>query len=107
MSDSGGRLLEFTAPAPDAPKRARKPKWEFRLASEPRFCIAGLWRPCADGEAFTMLTTAPGADIAPYHDRQIVVLGREAWGKWLDGPEPESLLRSLPAGALTVERVGP
>ena len=52
-----------------------------------------------------MLTTAPCPDVAPIHDRQVVVLGREAWGRWLDGPEPESVLQPSPAGALTVERV--
>ncbi len=100
-------FYEFTAPPEGAAKRARKPKWTFRLAQEPWFCIAAVVRSYGDGEAFAMLTVEPGADVAPYHDRQIVVLGREAWGRWLDGPEPEAVLRPLPAGSLSVERVGP
>ena len=101
-------FYEFTAPPPDAPKRVRKTKWAFTMAEEPWFCIAGLWRPSADGEAFTMLTTSPGPDIAPYHDRQIVVLGRIGWSAWLDSVRPEAEVLSPSAGGmLTVGRVGP
>jgi putative SOS response-associated peptidase YedK len=58
------------------------------------------------GEAFTILTTEPGSDVAPIHDRQIVVLERSNWLAWLDMTRPESeLLRPLPAGSLTVEQV--
>jgi putative SOS response-associated peptidase YedK len=28
---------------------------------------------------FTMLTTPPGPDIAPYHDRQLAILDRADW----------------------------
>jgi len=31
------------------------------------------------GEAFATLTTVPGPDIAPYHDRRIVILDRAHW----------------------------
>jgi putative SOS response-associated peptidase YedK len=54
-----------------------------------------------------MLTTEPGPDIAPYHDRQIVILERGARADWLDPSVPaQSLIRPLPAGTLTVEQVG-
>ena len=99
-------FYEFTAPPSGAPKRARKPKWLFQLAGEPWFCIAGVWRPSPAGDAFAMLTTSPGPDIAPYHDRQVVVLERARWGAWLDGEAPEAdLLRPSMAGTLQVERV--
>lgn len=56
--------------------------------------------------AFTMLTISPGADVAPYHDRQIVVLPRSQGVAWLDLSSPEGeLLRPLPAGSLTHEQV--
>jgi putative SOS response-associated peptidase YedK len=53
-----------------------------------------------------MLTTAPGPDVAPYHDRQIVVLNRSDWLRWLD-PEisAKEILRPLPEGTLLVEQV--
>ena len=74
----------------------------------PIFAIAGIWRQTADvGEAFTMLTMPPGPDIAPYHDRQIVILEREAWSDWLDPSiSAKSLIRPLAEGSLSVEQVG-
>jgi putative SOS response-associated peptidase YedK len=85
-----------------------KTKWRFTMAGADWFCIAGLWRPAQDGwpESYTMLTTEPGADVAPYHDRQIAVLAASDWEAWLDpaGP-PAGLLQPLPAGSLTVEQV--
>ncbi len=72
------------------------------------FCIAGLWRKTVEvGEAFTMLTLAPGPDVAPYHDRQIAVLERDQWAGWLDPAVPaHTLLKPPPAGSLAVEQVG-
>ncbi len=99
-------FYEFTDPEPPAPKRGRKAKWMFALAGEPFFCIAGVMREQPDGTAaFSLLTAPPGPDIAPYHDRQVVVLGPDAWATWLEDDEPERVLRPAPAGALTVERV--
>lgn len=52
-----------------------------------------------------MLTTEPGADVARYHDRQVVVLRGDQGRDWLDLARPEAeLLRSAPPGALSVER---
>lgn len=110
---SSGRCLivadgfyEFTAP--EDPKAKRKTKWLFTKAGEDWFCIAGLWRTHPEvGEAYTMLTTAPGPDVAPYHSRQVAVLEREDWGRWIDPAIPaRDVLRPLPAGSLEVERVG-
>ncbi len=108
-------FYEFTDPEPPAPgssaqKRARKTRWLFTLAGHPWFCIAGLLRPmpasdrAGEGEAWTMLTTDPGPDIAPYHARQVVVLGPDDARAWLADEAPERLLRPSPAGALHVER---
>ncbi len=93
-------FYEFTAP--DDPKQKRKDKHLFTLEGEPWFWIAGLVK---EG-AFTMLTTALGEDIAPYHDRQIVVLRSDEGPAWLDLSRPETeLLRPLPAGSLHHEQV--
>lgn len=105
-SPTGGRCLivadafyEFT----DALERSKhKIKWRFTKVGEDWFCIAGIWR--ADrqvGEAFTMLTCAPGPDIAPYHNRQVIVLDRADWLHWIDAAVPARLLlRPSPAEAL-------
>jgi putative SOS response-associated peptidase YedK len=98
-------FYEFTAPADTG--RKRKDKWLFTKVDEPLFCVAGIWRSVPDlGEAFTMLTMAPGADVAPYHDRQIAVLDRRDWSSWLNPTAPaREVLRPLPAGSFRVERV--
>jgi putative SOS response-associated peptidase YedK len=80
--------------------KAPKSKWLFTAADDGLFCIAGLMR----DDRFTMLTTAPGPDIAPYHDRQIVILPRNQWADWL-GPSPEAVIPPLPAGSLKVTQV--
>ena len=62
--------------------------------------------PDGSGEAFTILTTEPGPDVAPIHNRQVVVLDRADWQAWLDLSRSESeLLRPLPAGSLSIEQV--
>lgn len=99
-------FYEFTAPAD--PKKKRKDKWLFTMRDNPIFCVAGIWRETKDvGQAFTMLTMEPGPDIAPFHDRQIVIVERDAWADWLDpSVSAQSIIRPLPAGSLLVEQVG-
>lgn len=99
-------FYEFTDPAD--PKKKRKDKWLFTKNGEPIFAIAGIWRDTKDvGEAFTMLTMEPGPDVAPYHDRQIVILERDAWADWLDpAVSAKSLIRLPRAGSLIVDQVG-
>lgn len=99
-------FYEFTDPTD--PKKKRKDKWLLTKKGESIFCIAGIWRNTPEvGEAFTMLTMAPSADVAPYHDRQIVILERSRWADWLDPSIPaQSVIRPLPAGTLAIEQVG-
>ena len=95
-------FFEFTG------KKSPKSKWKFTKAGEEWFCFAGLWRPMPNGagDVFTLLTTPPGPNVAPIHDRQMVVLEREDWDAWLSLSKPEpALLHPLPAGALHVEQV--
>jgi putative SOS response-associated peptidase YedK len=98
-------FYEFTTP--EDPKAKRKHKWLFTKKDEPWFCIAGIWRSNAQvGEAFTMLTTEPCADVAPYHSRQICVLDRGDWARWLDPAVPaQEVLKPLPAGTFEVTQV--
>jgi putative SOS response-associated peptidase YedK len=80
----------------------------IRRRGQEWFCFAGFWRAAPDGagEAVTLLTTEAGPDVAPIHDRQVVVLDRADWAAWLDLTKPEAaLLRPSAAGELTVERV--
>jgi putative SOS response-associated peptidase YedK len=81
--------------------KAPKAKWLFTSTEGELFCIAGFVRE----DRFTMLTTAPGPDIAPYHDRQIVILPRDQWAAWLGPAEAQPPIPPLPAGSLAVERI--
>jgi putative SOS response-associated peptidase YedK len=98
-------FYEFTTHSD--PKSKRKHKWLFTLEGTDLFGIAGLWRNApVVGEAFTLLTTEPGADVAPWHNRQIVVLPPADWPRWLDPAiEARDVLKPLPAGSLRVEQV--
>ena len=95
-------FYEFTAAAD--PKAKRKDRWLFTFPGEAVLGIAGLTRAVPGiGEAFTMLTTEPGPDVAPYHNRQVAILPQERWRAWLEGSAPAGeLLRPLAAGALEV-----
>jgi putative SOS response-associated peptidase YedK len=82
-------------------------KWRFTKVGEDWFCIAGLWR-LVEGEApaFTMLTCESGPDVAPIHNRQIVVLDRSQWAAWLNSQTAEEdLLKPSPPGSLRVDKV--
>jgi putative SOS response-associated peptidase YedK len=51
-----------------------------------------------------MLTTQPGADVAPFHNRQVAVLPSKDWRSWLNYSQPASeLIRPLPKGSLSVQ----
>jgi putative SOS response-associated peptidase YedK len=94
-------FYEYTA-SPD-PKQKRKDCWLFR-PSDGEVAIAGLVRahPEVD-EAFTLLTVAPGPDIAPYHHRGVALLTPPQWRAWLDGSAASlELLGPSAAGSLSV-----
>ena len=95
-------FFEFTG------TKSPKSKWCFTKTGDDWFCFAGLWRPAQRDvpESFTLLTTEPGPDVAPIHNRQVVVLERNDWQAWLDLTRPESeILEPLPQGSLTVVQV--
>ncbi|CAN7726803.1 SOS response-associated peptidase [Mesorhizobium sp. LjRoot246] len=95
-------FFEFTG------KKYPKTKHRFTLNGAPFMAIAGIWREGQGNHpsAFTMLTTEPGPDIAPFHNRQVVVLRPVDWSAWINLTKPDSeLLKPLPAGSLNEETV--
>jgi len=106
-TEPAGAVDLFGAPAAKPARKPAKAKWELSIPGLDWFGIAGLWRTDpAMGEAWTMLTTEPGPDIEPYHDRQVVVLTPPDYARWLSGETPAAeLCRPLPAGTLTARRV--
>jgi len=95
-------FFEFTG------KKYPKAKYRFTLSGQPFLAIAGIWRGGQGNHpaSFTMLTTSPRPDIAPHHDRQVVVLRPVDWSAWINLTKPEAeLLKPLPAGSLNEEMV--
>jgi putative SOS response-associated peptidase YedK len=106
--DRGRCLAPATAFYEFTGNRTPKTRWRFTEAGQPWFCLAGLWRRHPEaGERFTLLTTEPGPDMAPYHNRQVVLLPRERWADWLSGAPEADLLKPAPAGTLKVARDSP
>jgi putative SOS response-associated peptidase YedK len=97
-------FYEYTAPADPAAKR--KDRWLFTWPGHDWFGIAAITRAdAAVGEAFTLLTCPPGPDIAPYHNRQVVLVSPEACFAWLDpASDAKDFTMPLPDGSLRVER---
>ncbi|WP_332655929.1 SOS response-associated peptidase family protein [Brevundimonas sp.] len=80
-----------------------KTRWILRGFDQPFLALAALWRAGTEGEpdAFSLLTAAPGADVAPYHDRGVLPLPPAAWADWLFDRRPaQDLLTPPPAGTL-------
>lgn len=96
-------FFEFTAPS--TPGAKRKDRWLFTSNAGGMLGIAGLTRTVVGtDEAFTLLTTAPGPDVAPYHGRQIALLTHSSWQSWLDYSLPSAdLLRPSREGSLEVK----
>lgn len=89
-------FFEYTAP--QAPKVKLKDKHQFTMAGQDWFWIAGIVK---EG-CFSMLTAAPGPDVAPYHDRGIIPLAPRVGPDWLTLARPQgALLAAPPAGSLT------
>jgi putative SOS response-associated peptidase YedK len=106
--DRGRCLVPATAFYEFTGSRSPKTRWRFTEAGQPWFCLAGLWRRYDDGaECFTLLTTEPGPDMAPYHNRQVVVVPRAAWAGWLNGQPEADILRAGPGGSLKVAQDSP
>ncbi|MBB4227057.1 SOS response-associated peptidase family protein [Rhizobium mongolense] len=85
----------------------RHRSFSFSLVNGDWFYFAGIWRPATPDwpESYAMLTTEANADIAPFHDRQMVVLTRDQRMVWLDALVPEDeILRPPSAGTFRVRR---
>jgi putative SOS response-associated peptidase YedK len=85
-------FFEFTG------TKSPKTRWRFTRDDGDWFCFAGLVTGAAEDRRFTLLTTSPGPDIAPIHDRQPVVIERDGWNGWLTGEPAEPLLVASQAG---------
>jgi len=91
-------FYEYTEP--EKLKIKLKDQHFFTMKGEEWFWIAGIVK----DSAFAMLTTEPGPDMQPYHDRQICVLPPDAGMHWLRLDQPtETILTAPPRGTLKVK----
>lgn len=106
--------------------RAKQP-YAIRLASAEPMALAGLWEVWRDPRdrkgdplrSCVIVTTSANEALRPIHDRMPVVLGRDAWDRWLDPsvsdmanllePAPGDWFNATPISTLvnSVERDGP
>ena len=93
-------------------EKGKKTKWSFSRADGQWFCFAGLWdrADTSDGviESYALITTEAGPDVAPYHNRQPVILERPDYAGWMkDARMPEGAVKPLDVGLLKVEAAKP
>ena len=93
-------------------KRARRPYWFHResslllLAAVDTRLDASTRAPLA----FAIITTTPGPDVAPFHDRQPAIIEPRQLHTWLSASVDEkrlALLAPAPAGTLDARPVSP
>lgn len=76
-------FYEFTKP--DDPKAKRKTKWLFTPVEGELIGIAAVTQTHPQvGEAFSLLTAEPSPEVAPIHNRQIILPRPDYWLSWLD-----------------------
>ena len=76
-------FYEFTRP--EDPKAKRKTKWLFTPVEGELIGIAAVTQAHAQvGEAFSLLTAEPSPEVAPIHNRQIILPAPAHWLSWLD-----------------------
>ena len=81
-----------------------KTRWIFCDAHEPFLALAAVWRAGEARDTFSLLTTEPGPDVAPYHTRSVIPVPVGRWQDWLfAGDFPADVVRPPEAGRLTVE----
>ena len=75
----------------------------FALPDEPLFAVAGIWRDTDEwGPAYSMVMTEACIHVADLHDRMPVIVRREDWGDWLEGPPDAAGLLCRPFPELMV-----
>lgn len=99
-------LIPVTEFAEAEGEKGSKTRTWFSLPDQEVFAVAGIWRDTDEwGPAYSMVMTEACIHVADVHDRMPVILRREDWGDWLDGPPDAAGLLCRPYPELmTVER---
>ena len=98
-------LIPVTGFAEAEGEKGCKTRTWFSLPDEEVFAVAGIWRDTAEwGPAYSMVMTEACIHVAEVHDRMPVILGRDSWTDWLDGPPDAARLLCQPYPADMVVR---
>ena len=94
-------------PASEFHLRSSGRTYRVALRSGDWFYFAGVWRPKTAmwPEAFAIITTEANPDVAPYQDRQGVVIVRGEHCRWLQQPDADERLATLPGNSFDVEEM--
>jgi putative SOS response-associated peptidase YedK len=96
-------LIPVSAFAEAEGEKGAKTRTWFTLPDQEVFAVAGLWRDTPEwGPAYSMVMTEACIHVADVHDRMPVILKREDWGDWLDGPPDAAGLLCRPYPDLMV-----
>lgn len=96
-------LIPVTEFAEAEGESGSKTRTWFALPGEPIFGVAGIWRDTPEwGPAYSMVMTEACIHVADVHDRMPVILRRQDWGDWLDGPPDHAALLCRPYPDLIV-----
>jgi putative SOS response-associated peptidase YedK len=96
-------LIPVSAFAEAEGERGAKTRTWFSLPDEEVFAVAGIWRDTPEwGHAYSMVMTEACISVADVHDRMPVILGREQWDDWLNGPPDAACLLCRPYPDLMV-----
>ena len=96
-------LIPVTEFAKAEGEKGSKTRTWFALPNEPVFAAAGIWRDTAEwGPSYSMVMTEACIHVADVHDRMPVILRRDDWADWLDGPPDAAGLLCRPYPDLMV-----
>lgn len=90
-------LIPVTEFAEAEGEKGAKTRTWFSLPDEEVFAVAGIWRDTDEwGLAYSIVMTEACIHVADVHDRMPVILSRETWEDWLDGPPDAARLLCQP-----------
>lgn len=96
-------LIPVTEFAEAEGEKGSKTRTWFSLPDQDVFAVAGIWRDTDEwGAAYSMVMTEACIHVADVHDRMPVILRREDWGDWIDGPPDAAGLLCRPYPELMV-----
>jgi putative SOS response-associated peptidase YedK len=98
-------LIPVTEFAEAEGERGAKTRTWFSLPGEELFAVAGIWRDSDEwGPAYSMVMTEACIQVQDVHDRMPVILARDTWADWLDGPPDAARMLCQPYPADMVVR---